>query len=502
MKFSEHYDVERRQEDDWFDVYLRVDSKLFVDPFLIYDNVSPFWSGAHDQILGFFEIVFGLVAESKGDERSLAWKKASRLLMFPEPAEFCLGMAEASPNGSGSGSGLQQGMLSGVKTALGLGIENVDHIETLVLFQGGMGVDRISDAVCNILKSRFIEYTQDVCRRHDIPMQEFRVRNARWSTEHARWADADVELPANPYFKNRPVLLVPKEFLKEMPIVTPEAFWRYAWANHSEALRGDFNYDIAKNVDRWTMARLARQNPDIVADYLSKMEATDHKPYPVDRDPKFLVRWYDVGAEIAARSPLAFLPASPEEFPQFVKAVLDAFTHYIEHQNGWEMLWESSGRPVTERKVQRMFHGAAINYCRANDVDLTGEANAGRGPVDFKFSKSWSARALVEMKLMSNSHFWDGILEQTKEYLIAEEIRVAYFVAVAFEDKDLDPKTTEKITRAAEIVARKHPDVEVRPMIIDARRQESASKLRADQDTRDELHRKTDTDTDTDSDSD
>jgi hypothetical protein len=486
--FSEYYQVKRGREDDWFDVYLPVDSKLFVDPFLIYDDVTPRWSSAHDHILGFFEMVFALVSESGGNEKSLAWQKASRLLLFPEPAEFCLGMAEASPNGSGSGAELQKGMLSGVRTALGLGIDNLDHIETLVLFQGGMGVDRISDAVCNILKSYFIEYTQGVCRAHNIPMQEFRVHNARWSVRHQRWADADVELPANPFIKNRSVLLVPKRFLKEMPIVTAQSFWTYAWADHGDQLRGDFNYDIAQNVDRWTIARMARQNPDVVARYLSKMEEIIHQPYAVDDDPKYLLRWYQNGRKVAARSPLSFLPDSPDDFPKFVQAVLDAFAHHVEFQNGWELLWEGT-RPVSERKVQRLFQGAAVHYCRANDVDLSPESNAGRGPVDFKFSKAWQARALVEMKLMSNSHFWDGILEQTKEYALAEEIKVVYFVAVAYEDNELKTERTEKIARAASMVGQRYPKVEVRPLIIDARPKESASNLRADKDTRDELHR-------------
>lgn len=249
---------------------------------------------AHDHILDFFGMIFGLVRDSRGNDKTLAWQQAKRLLLFPEPSEFCLGVAEGSPMGSGSGRGLQEGMLEGVRAALGLGMDNLEHMEMPALFQGGMGLDRISDAVCNVLKSYFISYTQEVCRRHNIPMQTFRVRNASWSESLARWQERNVELPANPFVDRRqPVLLVPERFLKDIPVVSADAFWNYAWANHGEDLRGDFNFDLAMNVDRRQKAKMARQNPQIVAKYLRHLEGQDHAPYPVDSDPKlrFDQRW-------------------------------------------------------------------------------------------------------------------------------------------------------------------------------------------------------------------
>lgn len=262
MLFSEHYNLTLTASDDWIDPYLPTDSKLFVDPFLIYEDPSRLWRTAHDHLLEFFEAVFGLVYDARGDEKSLPWKKAASLLRFPEPREFCLGLAQTSTDGSGSGKVLQEMMLESVKIAVGHGIDNISHMETLVLFQGGMGLDRISDVACNVLKSYFIQYTQAVCKRHAVPTQEFRVKNAGWSKANLCWLDRDVELPANPYYKDRPVLLVPKRFVKDIPVVDPDKFWDFAWSNHGEELRNNFNYDIARNVDRWTKAKLARQNPE------------------------------------------------------------------------------------------------------------------------------------------------------------------------------------------------------------------------------------------------
>jgi hypothetical protein len=47
----------------------------------------------------------------------------------------------------------------------------------------GMGVDRISDMVCNILKHRFVSYTQDACRRAGVTTQEIGVSNASWTAQ-------------------------------------------------------------------------------------------------------------------------------------------------------------------------------------------------------------------------------------------------------------------------------------------------------------------------------
>ena len=38
----------------------------------------------------------------------------------------------------------------------------------------GLGVDRISDMVCNILKGRYIAYTQEICQSLGIPSNSSR----------------------------------------------------------------------------------------------------------------------------------------------------------------------------------------------------------------------------------------------------------------------------------------------------------------------------------------
>ncbi len=129
--------------------------------------------------------------------------------------------------------------------------------------------------------------------------------------------------------------------------------------------------------------------------------------------------------------------------------------------------------------MQQLFRATANAWCTAYKVDLTGESNAGRGPVDFKLVSSWEGRALIEAKLANNSKFWDGLTVQTPTYQKAEGVGLAFFVAVAFTDQDLQRARTERVQLAAERAGAAHGTT-IRAVIIDARRKQSASKLSSD----------------------
>jgi len=474
MRFSEALSIQRGSEDDWFDPLLNVDTRLFIDPFRIFVDDDAFWGNAHAQLIDFFNLVLELVAKSGGQRTSPHWRAAARLLIFPEPVEFSLGYAESSPIGAGAGRGLQQGMLEGALTGVELGIQAVEHFEELTLFEAGIGADRISDIVCNVLKAHFIKYTQRVADRHGLEPEAVWVRHANWSREHVRWEDHRINLPPN-QFTRRGVLLTPERFLRELPTVDPYEFWEWSWSNANEEIRGEFNYEIARNLDAQTIARFARLNPHLAKRYVSHLEESPKAPYDVDKDPAGEVKWWEHGAGFAQRIPLAFIPSVSGEFCDFVEEILGAFTHNIEEQDGWLLLW-NNGRPRAERIVQALFRSTVIHYCRANNIDLAGEANAGRGPVDFKFSQGWDARALVEVKLTNNSKFWSGLKRQLVQYLKSEGADCAYFLSVGFSDADFTKERQDLVKKAAAKVSGA-ADRDIRVVFVDARRKPSASKL-------------------------
>ena len=50
------------------------------------------------------------------------------------------------------------------------------------------------------------------------------------------------------------------------------------------------------------------------------------------------------------------------------------------------------------------------------------EVGTGRGPVDFHFSNGLARRALIEAKLANNGEFWNNLVNQLPEYMLALEI--------------------------------------------------------------------------------
>ncbi|CAN5668381.1 hypothetical protein BH23PAT2_BH23PAT2_00920 [soil metagenome] len=197
MRFSEAYSIQKKDGDDWYDPILFEDTLFFVDPFLIYQSEDPLWIDGHDRLTKHFNTAIKLIAESGLNTRSLKWRKARRLLTFPEPSEVCLGYAEGTSRGGGTGPKSAEQMMKNIVTAISKGLNRVESFEELALFGENIGADRISDMVINILKDKFITFTQNVCREYNIPMQSVGVKNTRFDNNTLRWIDSKVELPIN-----------------------------------------------------------------------------------------------------------------------------------------------------------------------------------------------------------------------------------------------------------------------------------------------------------------
>ena len=151
------------------------------------------------------------------------------------------------------------------------------------------------------------------------------------------------------------------------------------------------------------------------------------------------------------------------------------FENYVSHNKGWSLLWNDNRTPKSEEAAQNLFLGVVKHYCKAADIDISREANIGRGPVDFKFSHGYERRMLLEMKLAKNTKFWNGLAAQLPTYLTAEGIAGGYFMVVCYTDKDYE--RIHDIQRCVKEV-REKVGYEIQISIVDARVDPiSASKL-------------------------
>ena len=190
--------------------------------------------------------------------------------------------------------------------------------------------------------------------------------------------------------------------------------------------------------------------------------------------------WEDAARAVARAEGIAALPVgrpSQENFLQWVGTLVDRFQHAVEHTDIWRIFWNDK---LTRPRGELIVHAAAATMwsalCEFAEVDMSRESDAGRGPVDFKFSAGWSRRALIEVKLLSSSKLFQGADAQLPQYLASEQISCAYYVCVGFTDRDLRPARLALVrARCAEYGSRSGHVVV--PRFIDARPKLPASRL-------------------------
>lgn len=442
MLFSQFFKIEKNEDCDWFDPILFRDTKLFIDPFLIFKSNHPNFQNAHEELIWFFNKAFNLGVESQGIRRHPAHKKLEAMLLFPEVSEICLGYTAGGTGGSGSGGGFSKAIIAGILESISLGLTEVTHFEEIALFHQGIGPDRISDITANILKRRFINYTQEVCRKFNIPTRRVRLANSDFDYDFLRWEWDTVQLPWNPY-SERGIILVPQEFLRTLPVISPEEFWEHLWTDKGEQLRNDFNYEIKSKINKADIIKLARENRFWVRDYLEFVENKARPTeYDLQTDSKGLYLWGQETSSFVNSNPQQIDASSKEEFKKAINLMVSQYQHFVQENAGYRLLWDDKfRRPKSEEASQLLFVGIVKNYCIANDIDLNRETNIGRGPVDFKFSSGYESRALLEVKLANNSKFWRNLHNQLPAYLSAEQITLGYYLIIVYRRSDFKKLT-------------------------------------------------------------
>ena len=474
MRFSDQFGVKRGPKEKWFDPILSVDTLLFVDPFLLYAREEGVFKGSHAEVIAFFNHAFELIAACKGEERSIKYRKAVDDLRFPEVEELCLGYTGAGTKGSGSGRDLAKLIASSIWEAIEAGVKEITHFEEVGILREGIGADRISDITAGILRERLARYTEDICTRLKIKTSKVNYARGKYDLKKRGWVPVEAELPENPFNKKH-VLLVPQNYLRDLPTINAFGFWDYCLSNENDTIRNEFNFDVSQNVSKHDIIEIARKHPEFRRDYLKQVEKLPSESYNFEADRKGYVQWYDATADHAKAVPLKLEITSKDALKAAIEAMCKEFQHYVEENQGWGLLWNDNRTPRHEKSSQLLFLGIIKHYCKANDIDISKEPNIGRGPVDFKVSKGYRLRALLEAKLARNTKFWNGIKAQLPTYLKAEEIEIGYCIVIVYNDAD-----EERIAGIQETikVVMKETGRELKAIIVDARPDKpSASKL-------------------------
>lgn len=434
MLFSAHNKIANAGSEPWFDPILDIDTQLFVDPFLIYKSSEPGFAGAHDKIVAFFGEAFSLAARSTSPRGTLHEKLVS-MLQFHEPNWLCLGYAAKGNGGSGSGRGFGERIAGDIKSAIALGISEMDHFEEISLLSEGMGCDRISDAVANLLVEDFVAYTQQVCNRHKIATKTFQL--LRFDLEALRWEPFKAKLPPNPFKTTCPVVLVPKAFLRELPTINQGDFRDYLWSTENFTLRNDFGYDVKRNLNKKAIMDLAKKNPAWLKQYLGRVETYTATPYDLDLDPDGRYQW-EPSTRLYVNEHHLPKPRVTDaaSFEEAVMSMVQEFKSYVELGSGYKLLWNDDGKPRDEKATQLLFLGVVRAYCQSWDVRVSREVETGRGPIDFEFSSGYKKAAAIEIK-RGQGTVEHGLEQQLPLYMRANQTLFGVLLVVCHMDKEV-----------------------------------------------------------------
>ncbi len=412
-----------------FNPFIGVDTNLFLDPALLRDTEIPEFKGSYEKIVEHFAGTLRLLLASQSDT-DIAWRQALKRTIFRETKGISIGYGATRSDGGGVGEKLARRIITTAAEILELGVNDPDLFEIIPLFEPGMGADRISDMAISIICEDIYTYTDRMVKAIGVPAEhQIAFKNGGTGQTYAAILHPD---------KAAPLFLLPKELLKDLPL---------ALERNDIGFVSYFNETLRGKVGKYIAGDAARKLKDLTKDdykaVLSRKEdldaaikgyrATKATPYDFDSDPAGEMNWYEDGQEFARAHPIEIAVTKPktiEDVTNIVRQIIDQFGHSIENQNLYELLYKepiSALKPKNERAAQRLFYSIADTYCKANNVVLAREPNAGNGPVDFKVGSDYNTQVLVELKL-SSGQVESGFTKQLPEYEKNERAAASYLV--------------------------------------------------------------------------
>lgn len=458
------------ESDGIFNSVLGVDTNLFLDPHLLKDTKIPEFEKSREKIKKYFEDII-LILENLTVKRGHAWREVKRRLTFKEVQGVFIGYSVHTGDGKGIGPILAERLLKSAKEICDMGVLDPEIFELLGLFEEGFGADRLSDMTIAIIRDDIYQYTQNIVNKFDVKKP---------LTLDVEYLGKKYRLPLDP-MENRPLLLLPRKLLRDLPVALDREGIDYVVAVNKE-LRDRLNRLIgkawrsrmAKKSDRRIYIFNNKENlSSLIKFYTTKIS----RHYDFGLDPKGEVVWFKLGKEYAERNPIKLELESRDidGLKKVVLQIIEQFKKNIENNGLNEHLYikkDGKFKPRPEKYAQLLFFAAADNYCAANDLDLSREPNAGNGPVDFKISKGYMERILVEIKLSSNPRLLQGFEKQLPAYQDSESTKESFYLIIRNTKSDKNIKSLLQYSKEQVRYHKKIPEI----IVVDGLIKPSASR--------------------------
>ena len=269
-RLTDYHDVHIPQSElDFAIPFLDEDIPLYVDPFLMWKSPSLQDQALHGALISAFNNLGRL---AKTGDRTLA---TEQLITASECDEVGLGTS-ATRSGKRFGPKLAGQILSLFDHVEHFRQHGFRHIEELQLLIGGVNKDRISDFACCFLKSFLIDFTHQECEKTGIPMQNVRVSDV-YDLPTNRFRTVQADLPVHSV-DGTPILLVPKRWLRHVPWINYDTYFRQHCPQDDVAHEGE-------ELTRVGVLTYNRDNYGLVDSFVRERERTRED---CANDPLFL----------------------------------------------------------------------------------------------------------------------------------------------------------------------------------------------------------------------
>jgi hypothetical protein len=204
--FSKYYGLDEPQfKLPFVDFNLNSDVPLYIDPYAITNDQTELAAKCHNCIISYFQTLLDAIRDG--------YKTQIKRLVsghLSEPGEIHLGVGKKARGGRGLGPVQEKQVIDTLAASTAAKLGFIQAIQELELHVEGIGPDKISDLVANIILGELAAYTEETCQVYGIPTDYIAV-SGFWNIEKKEWDGGYFNLPSR---ETHSYVLVPKRFVR------------------------------------------------------------------------------------------------------------------------------------------------------------------------------------------------------------------------------------------------------------------------------------------------
>lgn len=183
----------KNPECDFLNINLDADTPLFVDAYAMSRSTNKYMKGGHETLRIFMSETLDGLKYYIQDQKAInnLWIPKC----FAEPKGTGIGLAKNGHKGRGSHDVKCQQIITALRHSKAVETGELDDLEELILVIEGIGSDTISDMTINIAKKHFIEYTQEKCKKLNIPVSQTKEQLRYFCSLEKIWKSEKFNLP-------------------------------------------------------------------------------------------------------------------------------------------------------------------------------------------------------------------------------------------------------------------------------------------------------------------